>query len=316
MHSLETVRDTVSGQGNFGERQRADRPDWGFHAHMSIYRFAAAFVAGKRCLEIGCGTGYGSEHLLGAGPRCLVAIDKAEDVLAELRGRLPAIRFVRRDLDVEGVGLPGETFDVAFSSNVFEHLAYPDAVLEDLVSVLAPDASLLLAVPPVINPGMLAENAKNLYHINNIPPSAWVAKLGRFFHEVRVFRHWVVPERLDAAGEIVRTDPAPDDFVFTEIATPDVTTITSVFLALRPRETVLPADPEAERCPAAWRPRKVEADARQEMYATLLRQLEEIRTWAESNRAANVDREMIITAVCRQLAYLTGAETDSGISAG
>jgi SAM-dependent methyltransferase len=302
----------VSDQGNFGERQRADRPDWGFFAHLSIYRFAAPLVAGKRCLEIGCGTGYGSAHLLEAGPERLVAMDKAADVLETLRVRLPTIEFVARDLDVEGIGLPAETFDFAFSSNVFEHLAYPDAVLEDLVSVLSPDACLFLAVPPVTTPGMLAENAKNLYHINNIPPCAWVAKLSRFFHEVKLFRHWVVPGKTDATGEIIREDPSPDDFVFTEESTPDFSTITSVFQAVRPRESVLPADPQAESCPESWRPRKVEADARQEMYSSLLGHLEEIRTWAESNRASNVDPQTIITAMCRQLAFITGGEAAPG----
>ena len=37
-----------------------------FLAHLAVYDFAARFAPGLRVLDLGCGTGYGSAHLLAA----------------------------------------------------------------------------------------------------------------------------------------------------------------------------------------------------------------------------------------------------------
>ncbi|MFM7291557.1 MAG: class I SAM-dependent methyltransferase, partial [Planctomycetia bacterium] len=94
----------MTGRGNFGERQDPGADDgagdWGFLAHRSIYDFAGRYARGRRCLEIGCGTGYGSRLFLEAGATSLVAIDKDAAGLDALRARHPAITFVARDLDL------------------------------------------------------------------------------------------------------------------------------------------------------------------------------------------------------------------------
>jgi len=38
-----------------------------FLAHLAVYDFAARLAPGRRVLDLGCGTGYGSAHLLAAG---------------------------------------------------------------------------------------------------------------------------------------------------------------------------------------------------------------------------------------------------------
>lgn len=295
----------MEGQGNFGERQEGTAKDWGFHAHLSIYRFAADYVRGRRCLEIGCGTGYGSRHLRDAGAASLVAIDKDEAVVARLRGRHPTVDFLARDIDLDGLGVPARSCDLVFSSNVFEHLAYPDRALADAAAALADDGLAIIAVPPITTVGMLAENARNVFHVNNIPTWAWTAKLGRYFHAVRRHRHWVAPRRLTAAGEIDRARCRLGDFTF-PAATGDEPTITAIFVAERPRRPPLEGPTEAETCPAEWRPAKVEADARQAALTDLKRQLVEIGTWAADNRHRGVDAGFIVDSVCRQLQYLTG----------
>lgn len=296
--------------GNFGERQEAGTADWGYLAHRSIYEFAARHAPGQRCLDIGCGTGYGVEMFLRGGARAVVAIDKDEAGLGALRRRHPQAAFLARDLDLEGLALAPASVDFAFSSNVFEHLAYPDRVLADVATALVDDGIAVVAVPPVATVGMLAENAKNIFHIHNIPPWAWATKLRRYFHDVVAYRHWVRPERLAADGGIMREDPRGDDFVFEPAGEPAPgccpETITAIFVARGPRRPPLERSTRAEECPAEWRAAKVEADARQEMVVDLKRQMADVEAWATDNRVRGTDPAFIIESVCRQLRFLTG----------
>lgn len=295
----------MGDRSNFGERQAADRPDWGFHAHLSLYAFAAEFVRGRRCLEVGCGTGYGTRLLLECGATEVIAIDKDVGCLADLAAAHPALRLQAGDIDLTGLRVPPRSVDVVFSSNVFEHLAYPDEALAQIGAALVDDGLAIIAVPPILSPGMLAENARNIFHVNNIPPAAWVAKLGRFFETVRRHRHWVRPEKLLPTGDIERSAARTTDFLFSAAGPLDEPTITAIFVAGRPRRPPRAATPEAEACPAEWRADKVEADARQKMVTDLKRQLGEIVDWAATNRASGVDAGFIIDSICRQLAFLT-----------
>ncbi|MGO9598768.1 MAG: hypothetical protein ACLP7Q_12335 [Isosphaeraceae bacterium] len=42
-------------------------PPWVRYQHIERYRWAAEFVVGKRVLDVGCGSGYGSAMLASAG---------------------------------------------------------------------------------------------------------------------------------------------------------------------------------------------------------------------------------------------------------
>src|SRR5208337_4385431 len=42
-------------------------PPWVRYQHLERYRWAAKFVAGKRVLDVACGTGYGTALLANAG---------------------------------------------------------------------------------------------------------------------------------------------------------------------------------------------------------------------------------------------------------
>ena len=196
--------------------------------------------------------------------------------------------------------------DVVFSSNVFEHLAYPDPVLADASRALCEDGVAILAVPPILSVEMLARNAKNIFHVTNIPPWAWARKLQRYFHSVQNYRHWVRDENISSFDSINRDNPKLDDFVFTPVAEHESRPITAIFVCVDPRRPSIATPVEHEGCPPEWRAAKVEADARREMVTDLKRELSSMRNWIEENREAGTDTAFILDGVCRQLQYLCG----------
>ena len=192
-----------------GERVVPEDDNFCFQAHLSIYNFAKPYAHGKRILDAGCGTGYGSFHLLSEGKaKSVHGIDLSEKAIAFCRSRYVAPTLRYDAMNLEDVNLGGRAkFDLIFSSNVLEHVADADAFLATAIRLLTPDGVFVLGVPCVNSPEALEGNLENPYHINNITPPAWLTKVRRFFQEAQGYRHWVEPEWVKPNGD-VRIDNA------------------------------------------------------------------------------------------------------------
>lgn len=298
----------MKAENSYGERQECENKDWGYYAHLSIYNFGLGYLKNLDCLEIGCGTGYGTNLLQEGGVKSILAIDKSEKEITMLKKRYPKIDFLARDLDLEGLQLGSIRVDAVFSSNVFEHLAYPEKTLEGIHASLRERGIFILAIPPVTTKGMLEMNAKNLFHINNIPPWAWMTKLNRYFEEVTYYRHWVKNNKITNSGEINRDSPSILDFVFTQEKSKIISdvwsnkTITSVFICRSPK-AFIEQPSESEECPVEWHAKKTEADARQNALIELKIKLSDLVEWADKNRRENVDKSFILDGITRQIKY-------------
>jgi 2-polyprenyl-3-methyl-5-hydroxy-6-metoxy-1,4-benzoquinol methylase len=82
-----------TGYMQTGERVNPDFPDANFNNHLKVYQFAAQFVPGKRVLDIGSGTGYGSEYLA-AYASSVTGIDYSKTAVrfAQSRYKRPTFR--------------------------------------------------------------------------------------------------------------------------------------------------------------------------------------------------------------------------------
>ncbi|MFB4303953.1 L-histidine N(alpha)-methyltransferase [Actinomadura sp. NTSP31] len=107
----------------------------------------SVFPAGARVLEVGCGVGAQTVHLLAASPGVdLTAVDVSAASLAQARERVTArfprarVRWLRADL--HDLPFPGAAFDHLFVCFVLEHLRDPAAALVGLRRVLRPGGTL------------------------------------------------------------------------------------------------------------------------------------------------------------------------------
>ncbi|GLW65542.1 methyltransferase type 11 [Actinomadura rubrobrunea] len=106
-----------------------------------------AYPDGSRVLEVGCGVGAQTVHLVAHSPGAhIVAIDVSEESLERARARLaaerPGARVEWHRADLFDLPFPDAAFDHVFVCFVLEHLRDPALALAGLRRVLAPGGTI------------------------------------------------------------------------------------------------------------------------------------------------------------------------------
>ncbi len=166
-----------------------------FVAHLAAYRFAARYASGRRAIDVGCGTGYGTAELATAGATGVVGLDPdpASVTYATKRfGGPPAagrLRFVAgRAEELPGpLGADSGRFGLAVAANVLAHLADPAAALDGVLRVLGPDGILVATVPPIVDDVMMDAQRAGGVHRANRYLWDWESLLRARFRELRLF---------------------------------------------------------------------------------------------------------------------------------
>ena len=117
-----------------------------FNEHWARYLFARGYVAGKKILDVACGSGYGSA-LLGETAARVVGVDISRDAVEYARSHYasPNTQFIQADC----LSLPfgSANFDQIIAFEIIEHIGDAAGFLNELRRVLAPDGILLVSTP-------------------------------------------------------------------------------------------------------------------------------------------------------------------------
>lgn len=163
------------------------------HEHVSRYRFASRFAVGKRCLDAGCGLGYGTA-LLSQSAAIAVGVDVDPGTVLRAReaNRLPGLNFSISD--VCALPFADGHFDLSVSFEVVEHLQDWRRFLRELARVTARHGVALVSTP---NRDYYAESrgesGPNPFHVHEFDCSEFLDAMRDVFQHVRVIGQNAVP---------------------------------------------------------------------------------------------------------------------------
>jgi SAM-dependent methyltransferase len=149
--------------------------------HWARYQLASALASGKRILDAGCGTGYGTRMLEDSGASEVTGIDVSAEALTSARKSCRAATLCRADLT--DTGLASESFDLITCFEVIEHLEAQDAVIAELHRLLAPDGLLMIS-----SPNRDVYLAGNPHHVHELTPDELDALIAPKFENIAYLR--------------------------------------------------------------------------------------------------------------------------------
>ena len=86
--------------------------------HVATYQYAFKFIAGKRVLDFGCGSGYGS-YMLSGMAHSVTAVDVSREAVDFAKEKHAAANLVFKTIPE----LADEKYDVITSFQVIEHVS-------------------------------------------------------------------------------------------------------------------------------------------------------------------------------------------------
>ena len=104
-------------------------------------------IAGKSCLDGGCGLGVFTEQVRKFGPAKMTSIDIAPQLVEKLKLRFPDVDARVGDLMGLTPSLGEEKFDVVVSSEVIEHTPEPQQAVRELCRRVKPGGLISISCP-------------------------------------------------------------------------------------------------------------------------------------------------------------------------
>ena len=103
----------------------------------------AQVSAGKRVLDIACGTGVLTPELLSRNPQCVLGVDLSSEMIARAKQKCQDDRAVFEAVDL--FALQPQTFDVAILYSAYPHFPDKPALAAQTASLLAAGGRFLVA---------------------------------------------------------------------------------------------------------------------------------------------------------------------------
>lgn len=154
--------------------------------HIATYKFAEQFARGKRVLDYGCGSGYGSARISEVAD-FVHAVDVSGDAIkyAQNHYQRPNLSFLRVDPD-SPLPFPDQSFDTVLSFQVFEHILKTEVYLSEIRRILVPGGRLVLVTPDRKTRLLPLQQPWNRWHIHEYSASEIECLLGNYFQDVQI----------------------------------------------------------------------------------------------------------------------------------
>jgi SAM-dependent methyltransferase len=152
-----------------------------FNEHFARYQLASRWAAGRRVLDAGCGTGYGSAELARSASS-VTAIDFSQDAIgyAQEHFQLPNLHYQVGDC----LALPEGPFDLIVAFEVIEHLSEWPQFLLEVKRALAPGGLFLVSTPnKLYYAESRGQSGDNPFHVHEFEFAEFQTELHKVFAE-------------------------------------------------------------------------------------------------------------------------------------
>jgi SAM-dependent methyltransferase len=152
--------------------------------HIATYRHVLKYVKGKRVLDYGCGTGYGSLMLSKAAAN-IIAVDLSKEAIDFAKQNYIADNLTFKTIPE----LTNAKFDVITSFQVVEHVPSDKDYIEKLKSLLKHGGFLLLSTPDKsIRLFNYIQKPWNAFHLKEYSSDSFGNLLHNYFTKVEVLK--------------------------------------------------------------------------------------------------------------------------------
>jgi len=152
--------------------------------HVARYALAVRFAHGRRVLDMGCGTGYGTADLALVASFAL-GVDLSAEAIDYGVLHFPSARFLQ--CSANSVPFPPASFDLVTAFEVIEHLQDWRPLLAEARRVLEPNGMLIVSTP---NQRYYAEtraqSGPNPFHEHEFEFGEFRTSLSEFFPHVQI----------------------------------------------------------------------------------------------------------------------------------
>ena len=155
--------------------------------HLARYAFASRLARGKRVLDAGCGSGYGSAEMAKSGLSVL-GVDQSSDAMGYAREnyRLPNLRFVQAS--VGALPYADASFDLVVAFEVIEHLEDWHGFLLEVRRVLVPTGQFIVSTPNKLYYGETRDRVgPNPFHHHEFEFAEFRDELSAVFPHISLF---------------------------------------------------------------------------------------------------------------------------------
>jgi SAM-dependent methyltransferase len=178
-----------TGERMILEHYRSSHEDYVIYLlHIATYTFAEQYTRGKRVLDYGCGSGYGSARIAETAAY-VTAVDVADDAIAYARERFPTGNLDFQTIDpTRPLPFADASFDTVLSFQVFEHVADTRRYLAEIRRVLRPGGHLVLVTPDRSTRLLPLQKPWNRWHLKEYSADSLQRQVAAYFPDLQVLR--------------------------------------------------------------------------------------------------------------------------------